>query len=72
MCNHAKLVTGDFIRRYIVYSTIDQNLYPVKTSVSPWLFCVVVAQTQRSYYNRVKMIYKDGFSLISYLLKMMN
>ena len=56
-----------------------KNLYPVKTSVSPWLFCVVinivfivVAQTQRSYYNRVKMIYKDGFSLISYLLKMMN
>lgn len=56
-----------------------KNIYPVKTSMTPWMFSIfinivfiVVAQTQRSYYNRVKMIYKNGFSLISYLLKLFN
>lgn len=62
-----------FVQQFI------KNIYPVKTIITPWMMLVifnivfiVVAQTQRSYYNRIKMTYKQGFSILSVLLKMIH
>ena len=56
-----------------------KNCYPVKTTMAPWMLStisniafIVVSQTQRSYYNRIKMTYKNGFSFSSYILQMIN
>ena len=56
-----------------------KNFFPVKTTASPWMLStisniafIVVAQTQRSYYNRIKMTYKNGFSFMLYMLQMIN
>lgn len=56
-----------------------RSLYPFNTYSSVWLECItinivfiIVAQTQRSFYNRIKMVYKKGFSLMSCLLNMIN
>ena len=63
----------------LFFQQLIKNLYPVKTSMSPWMLLiitnivfVVMTQTQRSYYNRIKMTYKNGFSLLSYILQSFN